>query len=120
MSFTEPQIKAIPLIMSGKNLLLIAPTGTGKTEAAFLPILNALYTMEEKVRGIKVLYITPLRALNRDLLERLEWWCKRLDLRLAVRHGDTEVKERGKQALVPPDILITTPETLQVILVGKV
>ncbi|MEM2211585.1 MAG: DEAD/DEAH box helicase [Nitrososphaerales archaeon] len=120
LSPTEPQIKAIPLITSGKNVLLVAPTGTGKTEAAFLPILNKLYTMEEKVKGIKVLYITPLRALNRDLLERLEWWCKRLDLRLAVRHGDTEVKERGMQALVPPDILITTPETLQVILVGKV
>ncbi len=117
---TEPQIKAIPKILTGSNILLVAPTGTGKTEAAFLPILDMLYRMEDKQPGIKVLYVTPLRALNRDLLGRLEWWCKRLDFRLAVRHGDTEVRDRGRQALIPPDILITTPETLQAILPGRI
>ncbi len=117
---TDPQMKLVPLIIQGKNALLMAPTGTGKTEAALLPILDAMVREGlSRERGTKLLYITPLRALNRDMLERMQWWCKRFDIRLGVRHGDSTQAERTNMSFAPPDILITTPETLQILLVGR-
>jgi ATP-dependent Lhr-like helicase len=117
---TDPQEKLVPIVREGKNALLMAPTGTGKTEAAILPILDAMIREgEERERGTKLLYITPLRALNRDMLDRMQWWCKRFDIRLGVRHGDSSQAERTNLSFAPPDILITTPETLQILLVGR-
>lgn len=112
---------AIPTILRGENVLLIAPTGTGKTLAAILPVLDMFLETrsEQKTRGISVLYITPLRALNRDLLRRLEEMGRDLDVRIQVRHGDTPLSARALQARSPPDVLITTPETLQAILIGR-
>ena len=117
---TDPQEKLVPLVREGKNALLMAPTGTGKTEAALLPILDAMVREgESREKGTKLLYITPLRALNRDMLDRMQWWCKRFDIRLGVRHGDSSQAERTNMSFAPPDILITTPETLQILLVGR-
>ncbi|MGC8817366.1 MAG: DEAD/DEAH box helicase [Candidatus Hadarchaeum sp.] len=116
---TLPQQAALPRILEGKNVLLISPAGTGKTEAAFLPALHLILTAPAREPGIKIIYITPLRALNRDLLDRLGRWCRELDLRVSVRHGDTANRERRLQALIPPDVMITTPETLQILLLGR-
>ncbi|MGQ9788278.1 MAG: DEAD/DEAH box helicase [Candidatus Hadarchaeaceae archaeon] len=116
---TGPQEIAIPVILSGKNVLLIAPTGTGKTEAAILPVLN-LQLAQKQGAGIEILYIAPLRALNRDMLNRLTKICKDLGISVAVRHGDTKTGERLQQSREPPQMLITTPETLQAILPGKI
>ncbi len=119
---TPVQRPAIPKILEGKNVLIIAPTGSGKTEAALLPILSILRQLKDEgklERGIYVLYISPLRALNRDLLERLRWWCENLELKIDVRHGDTDIRDRARQSRDPPHILITTPEMLQAILLGR-
>ncbi len=112
---------AIPAILNGEHVLLIAPTGTGKTLAATLPVLDKFLEARAERRrpGISILYVTPLRALNRDLLRRLEEMGKDLDIRIQVRHGDTPVSARASQARSPPDMIITTPETLQAILIGK-
>lgn len=115
---SEAQVRTIPLVMDKKNVVLIAPTGTGKTESAMFPVFNALLSMPAG-GGFKAIYVTPLRSLNRDILSRMEWWCGELGLTVGVRHGDTPMAERRKQALSPPDLLITTPETLQALFMGK-
>jgi ATP-dependent Lhr-like helicase len=115
---TEPQRRAIPPLASGEHALVIAPTGTGKTETAMLPVFSAI-SERDPTHGVQALYVTPLRALNRDMRERLEWWGETLDVEVDVRHGDTTDYRRQQQADDPPDVLVTTPETLQAMFTGE-
>ncbi|MDD5417143.1 MAG: DEAD/DEAH box helicase, partial [Candidatus Aenigmarchaeota archaeon] len=114
---TPIQEKVIPLVLKGRNVLIIAPTGTGKTESAMLPIFSKL--KEKPHKSIACLYITPMKSLNRDLQDRLMWWCNKLELDISIRHGDTTQHERKLQLEYPPQILVTTPEQIQAMLIGK-
>lgn len=121
---TAIQKLAIPKVLSGENVLILAPTGSGKTESALLPVLEKVSQVQraggEGAQGIHALYITPLRALSRDLKERFDWWCGRLSISHDIRTGDTAMSERAKHRKNPPRILLTTVESLQALMLGRV
>ncbi|MFQ5710537.1 MAG: DEAD/DEAH box helicase [Candidatus Geothermarchaeales archaeon] len=112
---TEIQSAAIPVVLSGSNALVISSTGMGKTEAALLPIFHNIVQAQDR-QPITALYVTPLRALNRDIFRRMRIFGERLGISVQVRHSDTPRRERQAQARKPPEVLITTPETLGIIL----
>ena len=114
---TPPQKDAGPKIQKAQNVLLVAPTGIGKTEAAMLPIFDALHKSGRKP-GIRCIYITPLRALNRDMMKRMKDLGSELGITVDVRHGDTSAYDRQRQSTHPPEVMITTPETIQVMFTG--
>ncbi|HTT45898.1 MAG TPA: DEAD/DEAH box helicase [Thermoplasmata archaeon] len=113
---TEIQRLAFPLLETGADALLLSPTGTGKTEAVLLPLLSR--RLADPSPPISILYITPLRALNRDLEHRIVALTTKIGLSASVRHGDTPTSARLAQSRRPPDLLLTTPETLQLLLTG--
>ncbi|ABK78561.1 Lhr-like helicase [Cenarchaeum symbiosum A] len=115
-SLTEIQARASPVIYQKRDTLVIAPTGSGKTECSVIPVFSRLSRREGRTRA---LYITPLRALNRDVFRRITSYAEAEGLTIGIRHGDTTQKERKKISENPPDVLITTPETLVILLTQK-
>ena len=127
-SFTPPQRMAIPLIKKKKNVLISSPTGTGKTLAVFLAIIDNLYEIYESTgrlpEGVHVVYVSPLRALNNDMRRNLlkplkgiqaiakEHGLELPEIKVAVRTSDTKPSEKQRMLKDPPHILITTPESL--------
>ena len=130
-SFTEPQKGAIPYIKMGYHVLVSSPTGTGKTLAVFLGILDKLYEMGENGSlgdNIYAVYVSPLRALNNDMRRNLlepirgissvarEKGIELPEIRVAVRTSDTSPNEKQRMLRRPPHILLTTPESLAIAL----
>lgn len=114
-SLTRIQNLALKVIVRDYNCLLVAPTGSGKTEAAVLPVIKLLSLFKGEA-GIKVIYVTPLRSLNNDVLRRIIRYADTEKLTVEIRHGDTPGKTKKKITHNPPDILITTPESIPILL----
>jgi ATP-dependent helicase Lhr and Lhr-like helicase len=116
---TPAQQLGWPAIASGSHVLIQAPTGSGKTLTAFLYALDRLAATPNA--GLRVLYVSPLKALNYDIERNLRGPLAglRSQVRVAVRTGDTPAKERRELVSEPPDILITTPESLYLMLTSQ-
>ena len=110
------QDTVIPQLLDGQHLIILAPTAGGKTEAAFFPVLSRMLT--EGWSGLSVLYICPIKALLNNLDIRLQRYCSLLGRRSAVWHGDVKQSVRKHTLREPPDCLLTTPESLEVMLVS--
>ncbi|MBV9000119.1 MAG: DEAD/DEAH box helicase, partial [Solirubrobacterales bacterium] len=124
-AFTEPtpaQAQAWPAIASGEHALISAPTGSGKTLAAFLWAIDRLANAErDDERHIGLVYVSPLKALSYDIDRNLRVPLRGIgaELKVAVRTGDTPQRDRQAMLRQPPDILITTPESLYLMLTGR-
>jgi len=128
---TDIQEKSWGKIAHGRNVLITAPTGSGKTLTAFLWAINQLVTGQWSTGNVRVLYISPLKALNNDIqrnlvgpLRELEEYFKERgeslpEIRVQTRSGDTAQDERRKMLRRPPEILITTPESLNIMLTSS-
>src|SRR2546425_3883727 len=131
---TEPQEQGWPHILAGRTTLISAPTGSGKTLAAFLACIDGLVRgalRGELVDHTEVLYVSPLKALSNDIRTNLEIPLREIqalagncgilmpEIRTAVRTGDTLAHERRAMLARPPHILVTTPESLYILLTAE-
>ena len=111
------QNKAIPSVLNNKDTLILAPTASGKTEAALIPIFNDIISKGHD--PLSVLYVSPLKALINDMYNRIERWADYFDLTVTKWHGDVSPSEKDKFVRQPTDFLCITPESLEVILMNK-
>src|SRR5690606_5512114 len=131
---TPAQAEAWPAIQQGRDTLIAAPTGSGKTLAAFYVAIDDLLRRGlrgELGEGVQVLYVSPLKALGNDIQRNLEIPLRgiaeelrrqglpQVEIRTAVRTGDTPQSERQRMVKKPPHILVTTPESLYLLLTGR-
>src|SRR5947209_8966886 len=131
---TEPQRRAWPIIQAGRDALIAAPTGSGKTFAAFLAAIDSLVRQGlagELSEEMQVLYVSPLKALSNDIQKNLAEPLEQIrgalraaqlpdvEIRTLVRTGDTPAAERQGMVKRPPHILVTTPESLYLILTSE-
>src|SRR5687768_15430388 len=125
---TEPQRCGWPHIRSGNHTLISAPTGTGKTLAAYLSAIDSLARQGSRLADeTSVLYVSPLRALSNDVQKNLQGPLRELsaldpelpEIRVLVRTGDTPQSKRAAMLKKPPHILVTTPESLYILLTSR-
>lgn len=116
-SFNAIQEKTFPYILNKTNSLIIAPTASGKTEAALIPIFNEL--ISKKSTPVSVIYVAPLKALINDLYLRINRWCEYFNLTAMKWHGDVNYSKRNSFIKSPTDFLLITPESLEVILLNQ-
>ena len=125
---SPPQREGWPLIREGRHVLIAAPTGSGKTLAAFLSSVDALFTSSPNEEpGARVLYVSPLRALANDIQKNLLGPISEIraldpslpEIRVLVRSGDTPAHERARMSKTPPHVLVTTPESLYILLTSQ-
>jgi ATP-dependent Lhr-like helicase len=110
------QDEAVGPLLDRQDALLLAPTAGGKTEAAMFPLLTAMD--QQRWQGLSVIYVCPLKALLNNLLPRLQTYADWLGRRVALWHGDTTATRRRAILTAPPDVLLTTPESLESMLVS--
>lgn len=112
----QTQAEAIEPILAGTNCLLLAPTAGGKTEAAAFPVFSRM--LQEDWTGLSVLYVCPIKALLNNLEPRLSGYASLIGRRVGVWHGDIADSVKRRMRADPPDILLTTPESLEGMLIS--